>query len=360
MTNSKLTLVAVASMLSVGTTLVVAATDVTPTPLIPASPYSRMLPPPAPSDTKGGLTAEGLGWGLDFLLNWWVKNEVKSSFQAAVARGLAEANKSGQQGVLLNVQYAENRTATDQWISGGPVGEGVSIVGIGPDPGAVCFITRCDKPSGAQLNPSAARRYTNDSDYYWVGRTANPKDIRRGYVISRYSRQALETWTTQVVINDSAAKSFAKATNIRIVDGLAQRLAEEANTGVARAEISRILALRDQARTELDRVESELATELNRQAERAKTLETLKVMSWALSAGQLANMAAISRKDDGTSTLSLEQQLKAGGAHIEVLRSRSAQWTDKFDGTTKFLLDQTVQYSVPAPRLAPATIRPKN
>jgi hypothetical protein len=114
---------------------------------------------------------------------------------------------------------------------------------------------------------------------------------------------------------------------------------------------------REQAQTELERVEAALATELNRQAERAKTMEKFEVMSWVLSAPQLADLASMSKKEEGTSTLTLEQQLKTGGARIDVLRSRSAQWTDKFDGTTKVLLDQTIQYSVPAPRLAPTPVK---
>lgn len=357
MKNPKLLLALAALVFSSALPHQIASADTAHT-VIPASPYLPIMPPPAPMDSKGGLIVRGVGMTFEVFLNWLVRDEVQRTFRAAVTKGVADAGRSGQDGVLLNVRYAENRTATNKWISGGPVGEGVSVVGIGPSPSAVCFITRCDRPSGVLLNPTAARRFTADSDYYWVAIPQKSKGARGEPVISRYRRQTLQAWTTHVTLNDAAARSFAHATNGQIVDGLARKVMEEAKTESARAEVSRILANREQARKELERIEAELATELNRQAERAKTMETLNVMSLVLKGGDLYNLAVMSKKDESTSTLTLEEQLKAGGAHIEILRNRSAQWTDKFDGTTKILLEQTVQYSVPAPRLAPTPVKP--
>jgi hypothetical protein len=349
---------AVIAVMSVMIPSLVVASDVPLTLTIPTSPFTQIIPPPAPTESKGGYRARGAMDIIDFGAKFWAQGQIRTAFQEATNSGLSAARKSGQQGVLLNVRYAENREPTGRWVPGGAVGDGVTVVGIGPNPGAICFISKCDVSVGVQLHPTAARRYTNESDYYWIGKKAHKNVEGIEYVIARFNRQELEAWTSQITLAKEASQAFARAINVKIVDDLAQKVKEAAKTKQASDEISQILINREKAKTELTRIETELAYELKRQAERAKTMETLKVMSWVLSAGEIANMEKISQKGASSSSPTLEEQLKAGNVRIEMLRERSAEWANKLEGTKTYLLDYTLQYSVPIPPMAPATVNP--
>lgn len=330
--------------------------DVALTTTIPSPAFSPIIPPPAPQDTVQGVRVGARGEFIDLGVKLFAKAMMQQDFKRALAEGVSRAQKSGQAGVLLNVRYAENRDATDRWVPGGPVGGGVTVVGIGPDPGSICFVSRCDQTLSEALNPTAARRYTSESDYYWVGDAPAP---RKGqYVIARYGRAELESWTRMVSLDAAASQALTREANTRIVDGLAKKVEAETKGKAQQAEIQRILTSREEAKKELARVEDELRRELIRQEERQKTMATLQVMRWALDAASIANTERVAQQGAAATTPSLEQQVKDGAVRIDVLRDRSAQWSNKLDGSTTLLMERVVQLTVPAPPMAPTTVKP--
>jgi len=239
-----------------------------------------------------------------------VKNEQAKRFGAAATEGLALVRQTGQRGVLMQVRYTQTRNFVGSRVVS-PVGEGVIVVGAGPDANATCRLQNC----GHSLSPApamnAARTWTSDSGYYWLefGREVpggNPSRATGVPVsISRYDTEALQTRTLQLNLTEDGGYAYAQSVNAMVLQDFLTALKEDATAREDHVAIEALRAAQKSLHDHQVRIEDTLATEFKRQADRGQAASMLALF------GDAVSLAAAALTPDPNAQARAEQRMAA-------------------------------------------------
>jgi hypothetical protein len=279
--------------------------------------------------------------------------ELRKAFDAELKRGLEKATAQGQAGVLLRVRLYEQTTDSGTFFSFGG-GPGATLVGVGSDPDAACYATRCFDKLEADI-PAQGSRLAAGSGYVWV----RPDGHR--YEVSLYRADRLEGRARVTFFSQESKAAYEQTMASATVKGYGQALANRIRDSEDRKAVDKLMRDRQEAVEKLQAVEKKLAQEL-RKAERAsKTSATLNQFAGALSLTSTVAMASASLGEDLSKSeyapfKSKEAVLDAvskfgakAGQDVKALEIQQRTFRDSATGSTLQLYQIGVRYDMAAP-----------
>ena len=219
-----------------------------------------------------------------------VRRELEKGLIEDVERGKELLRKTGQRGILLKVQLVSQVTPGGQDFYS-LRGDGVILVGVGPDANSVCYVARCfnvvetDLPSGAKV--------TTGSGYLWV----EPEGSNR-HRVSAFDIGAMEARATKLSIDAQAADQAMYTARTHAIDDFTKAARAAATSERDKTMLASLADQRANAIKKIGEVEEALAAELRRQERIARVSSTLNTIAAAFTLASAISTATVSIGED--------------------------------------------------------------
>lgn len=259
--------------------------------LVPSNPVPAPSAPIAPPHLGfRGAIIDILSMAGPMFNDVMVGQQLSKNFQDALNAGLQEAEKFGQQGLLIKVQIVSIPVAGGRFLK--LRGKGAALVGVGPNADAVCFAARCYSTVEEKIPDGAG--LTERSGYIWV-EAEKEEGI---FAATRYRIDTLEDRSRQIRLNEFVRSAYRSAVVATAIDGYAKRLAVRASDSTIKTAVMALIQSRIEARSRLEVIERDLMKGLRRARRAARASATLSQISGALSLASTIALANASLGED--------------------------------------------------------------
>lgn len=219
-----------------------------------------------------------------------IYHEFNKNLDASLQAGIRDANRLGQTGVLIQTQIFGTTTDAGTYYS--LRGKGAYLVGVGNNPNDVCFASKCyqvlQEPAPSGVEP------TEDTGYLWVER----KKSGKGFHVSFYSTESIEGRARTIYLNEQTRSAYRQAIIGSSITGYATQLASAIKTKKEQAEVMALIKNREAAEIRYKDINTQLAKELKRAENAAKTSATLNAVAGVLSLASTIAFASVSMGED--------------------------------------------------------------
>jgi hypothetical protein len=268
----------------------VRAGDAPLTVLVDSNPVPPLAAPEGSRMTRGVSAAIDLLSSAGPMFNdSKVHGELERRMTSELRRGLEQANKFGQKGVLLKVQVLEQTTEAGTFYS--LRGDGATLIGYGQNADAVCFASRCFNSMEAPIPPGA--RLSAESGYKWFEPGAGGK-----LKVSWYRKDVIESRAQLVTTDQEVTKRYSDAMVAEAFTGYADQLVKTVRTRQDRDSINQLIASRNDALKKQRSLEDELQRELQHAERAAKTSAMLNQIAGVFSLATTIAMVSTSMGED--------------------------------------------------------------
>ena len=319
-----------------------------------------MPPPVKPDTTFKAFSPKGLLKSIAEAGPWYNKASVygnlTKAWVASAKKGLAEAERFGQKGLLLKVEVLQEPIPAGGGTFYSLRDSGVAYLGVGPDANSVCIRMRCELSLSPSIKP--IQSYAEGSGYYWV-----TEGSRWRINAERYDIGQLEDRSRLVTINKQLQNDIVTLTYSRALTDLTDRLREIATMRQDRQRIDDYATERTKALAEMELIEMELSKQLRRAKRAAESSRTLNTITSAFSLGSAIAMINASTGEDVSKAVPGEirspQDIQTGlsniksdaDARVQNLKKRRNAAKAKSTAAETSLIEISVEY-----RLDPASI----
>ncbi|MDQ0074509.1 hypothetical protein J2W34_006333 [Variovorax boronicumulans] len=258
-------------------------------------PDKQPMPPVGPTLSGRGAVASSIVLLISKAGPWYNESKVRSKLSEALAddmkRGSELMKRSGQSGMLLKVQVVTQVTG------GGHDyyslrGDGVVLIGVGPDANSVCYFARCFNVVEPAL--PVGGKLAAESGYLWI-EPSNSKSQ-----VSMYDIGAMESRAATIAADSAgAAQAYSVARTVAI-EAFTQAARAAATSERDRKLLASLAQERADSRKQLAKIEEDLAAELRRQERIARTSATLNAIAAVLSLSSAVANATVSVGEDVT------------------------------------------------------------
>lgn len=278
-----------------------------------------------------------------------VKSEMQSRFNSALSKGWKEADRLGQNGILIRTRYRVIAAELDVMSLSA---EDVVYIGVGPSASAVCLSARCDVE--IQPGPPAGTTTGAGSGYAWIERKGSGDKP----AMKIYREQALIDPVRLAVFDSLARFNQQQAIRGLALDGYTARLRAKVTANKDREAVDALIANRDEAQRSLADVEKRLAQERERArkaAEGAKLLGTMSaVFSLASSIAALNQVTGLDLEKIAGGKIASKEELKElserlakeAGAKVTALEILQTTDRDKVTGAETKLIGIGIRYDM--------------
>lgn len=248
------------------------------------------LPPVLPSAlVKFQAASDGAQIAAVMFNQTLIQRLVESQWKVAFDDGANEARRLGQKGFLIRVEVMTEPVEAGEFLSlrGG---QGVTLVGIGPNPGAVCLAASCFD----RLVPktSSVQSVSPASSYYWV------KDAKESFEADRFDLKALESSANLAALNREMRMSIESASQWEFVSDYAEKLAKSAKDEESARAVNALIARRGEAAAKMKRIEVDLAAEMARAKIAAETANSIRAYANIVTVGTAINTVRVNLGED--------------------------------------------------------------
>jgi hypothetical protein len=253
--------------------------------LVPSRPA---LPPLAPLIAVNNTSFSGQLSSLFVEMQPSIVNlGIALEFDRVANAALAEAVRTGQQGVLLKIRVAVHQIGNEAFYY--PVGSGVSLVGHGPSAQAVLYFQGLNVIE--ESVPKGMTLVSASSNYVWITQGPNKE---MSSAVEFYDIDALERYTRVVKASELASKAFEETSKGAYLEGYGRMLIATAKSEEERKTVQSLLLSRAQAVSQLKAVEQELSVRLERAEKAARAAALWNTLSAVFSVSSSAALAAAS------------------------------------------------------------------
>lgn len=218
-----------------------------------------------------------------------IQDKVKSQWTDAFADGASEARRLGQKGFLIRVEVMTEPVESGDFLSlrGG---QGVTLMGVGPDAGAVCLAASCFD----RLVPKASsvQDYAPASSYYWVKETTN------SFVAHRYGLRDLESRTSQISFDADMRKSIKEVNEWEALSDYSDKLEKNTKNKEDSKAVVALINSRNDAAENYQKIERELVAELAKAKKATETSNNIRAFADIVTVSTAINTVRVNLGDD--------------------------------------------------------------